>query len=192
MSQSVFSRQSRSSSTASLLLQFFDLSTAVANEMGKDTRCPLARFAPGIDITDHKGILISPCSAEEVLAGGPSAKQPLKASFFSWLQAGVPQLRCLVKQLEKGEASVVNLKKNLERLLDPEDELSDIRSDFVPSEVRDWLASTFTRQRGIMLRRNEDKPRFRSIVHEKSLLAFEGLEKESSLPPSAGWKKREI
>ncbi|XP_034561801.1 calcium/calmodulin-dependent 3',5'-cyclic nucleotide phosphodiesterase 1C [Notolabrus celidotus] len=89
------------------------------------------------------------------------------------------RLRCLVKQLERGEASVVDLKKNLEyaasvlesiyaeearRLMDPEDELSDIQSDSVPSEVRDWLASTFTRQRGLM-RRNEDKPRFRSIVH---------------------------
>uniref|UniRef100_A0A3Q3GQ60 Phosphodiesterase n=1 Tax=Labrus bergylta TaxID=56723 RepID=A0A3Q3GQ60_9LABR len=88
-------------------------------------------------------------------------------------------LRCLVKQLERGEASVGELKKNLEyaasvletlyieetrRLVEPEDELSDIQSDSVPSEVRDWLASTFTRQRGLM-RRNEDKPRFRSIVH---------------------------
>ncbi|XP_072566736.1 dual specificity calcium/calmodulin-dependent 3',5'-cyclic nucleotide phosphodiesterase 1A isoform X5 [Paramormyrops kingsleyae] len=89
-------------------------------------------------------------------------------------------LRCLVKQLERGEASVVDLKKNLEyaasvlesvyieetrRLVDTEDELSDIQSDSVPSEVRDWLASTFTRQMGLMLRRTEEKPRFRSIVH---------------------------
>ncbi|XP_050181147.1 dual specificity calcium/calmodulin-dependent 3',5'-cyclic nucleotide phosphodiesterase 1C isoform X20 [Myiozetetes cayanensis] len=95
-----------------------------------------------------------------------------------------PQPRCLlrslVKQLERGEASVVDLKKNLEyaatvlesvyidetrRLLDTEDELSDIRSDSVPSEVRDWLASTFTRQMGMMLKKTEEKPRFRSIVH---------------------------
>ncbi|XP_062262373.1 dual specificity calcium/calmodulin-dependent 3',5'-cyclic nucleotide phosphodiesterase 1A-like [Platichthys flesus] len=163
--------------------------TIVANEVGKDTHSPLARFArswsqnalcttiaAGIDITDHKGILISPSSAEEVLAGElpyPDAPDAMEKTAL--------RLRCLVKQLERGEASVVNLKKNLEyaasvlehvfndetsrRLLDPEDELSDIRSDFVPSEVRDWLASTFTRQRGIMLRRNEDKPRFRSIVH---------------------------
>ncbi|XP_015710545.1 calcium/calmodulin-dependent 3',5'-cyclic nucleotide phosphodiesterase 1C isoform X7 [Coturnix japonica] len=89
-------------------------------------------------------------------------------------------LRSLVKQLERGEASVVDLKKNLEyaatvlesvyidetrRLLDTEDELSDIQSDSVPSEVRDWLASTFTRQMGMMLKRTEEKPRFRSIVH---------------------------
>lgn len=51
------------------------------------------------------------------------------------------------------------------RLLDTEDELSDIQSDAVPSEVRDWLASTFTRQMGMMLKRSEEKPRFRSIVH---------------------------
>ena len=51
------------------------------------------------------------------------------------------------------------------RLVDTEDELSDIQSESVPSEVRDWLASTFTRQMGLMLRRNEEKPRFRSIVH---------------------------
>ncbi|CAL8279653.1 unnamed protein product [Lota lota] len=89
-------------------------------------------------------------------------------------------LRCLVKQLERGEASLVDLKKNLEyaatvlesvyieetrRLVDTEDELSDIQSESVPSEVRDWLASTFTRQMGLMLRRTEEKPRFRSIVH---------------------------
>ncbi|TRZ17908.1 hypothetical protein HGM15179_009201 [Zosterops borbonicus] len=90
------------------------------------------------------------------------------------------RLRVLVKQLERGEASVVDLKKNLEyaatvlesvyieetsRLLDTEDELSGIQSDSVPSEVRDWLASTFTRQMGMMLKRTEEKPRFRSIVH---------------------------
>uniref|UniRef100_A0A665X475 Phosphodiesterase n=1 Tax=Echeneis naucrates TaxID=173247 RepID=A0A665X475_ECHNA len=90
------------------------------------------------------------------------------------------RLRCLVKQLEKGDASVVDLKKNLEyaalvlenlyieetrRLGDPDEELRDIQSDSVPSEVRDWLASTFTHQRGLLLHHSEDKSRFRSIVH---------------------------
>ncbi|NXW55294.1 PDE1A phosphodiesterase, partial [Eurystomus gularis] len=89
-------------------------------------------------------------------------------------------LRCLVKQLEKGDINVVDLKKNIEyaasvleavyidetrKLLDTEDELSDIQSDSVPLEVRDWLASTFTREMGIAKRRPEEKPKFRSIVH---------------------------
>ncbi|XP_074926172.1 dual specificity calcium/calmodulin-dependent 3',5'-cyclic nucleotide phosphodiesterase 1A isoform X5 [Chelonoidis abingdonii] len=89
-------------------------------------------------------------------------------------------LRCLVKQLEKGDVNVVDLKKNIEyaasvleavyidetrRLLDTEDELSDIQSDSVPLEVRDWLASTFTRKMGMTKRRPEEKPKFRSIVH---------------------------
>ncbi|KAJ8416923.1 hypothetical protein AAFF_G00328010 [Aldrovandia affinis] len=90
------------------------------------------------------------------------------------------RLRCLVKQLEKGEVNVLDLKKNIEyaasvleavyidetrRLLDTEDELSDIQTDSVPMEVRDWLASTFTRKMGVVRRRPEEKPRFRSIVH---------------------------
>ncbi|KYO17748.1 hypothetical protein Y1Q_0011439 [Alligator mississippiensis] len=96
------------------------------------------------------------------------------------LQRPIFRLRCLVKQLEKGDVNVVDLKKNIEyaasvleavyidetrRLLDTEDELSDIQSDSVPLEVRDWLASTFTRKMGMMKRRPEEKPKFRSIVH---------------------------
>ncbi|MGH0160185.1 UNVERIFIED_CONTAM: hypothetical protein FKN15_074592 [Acipenser sinensis] len=50
-------------------------------------------------------------------------------------------------------------------LLDTEDELSDIHSDAVPSEVRDWLASTFTKKMEVARRRPDEKPKFRSIVH---------------------------
>ncbi|XP_027721900.1 calcium/calmodulin-dependent 3',5'-cyclic nucleotide phosphodiesterase 1A isoform X2 [Vombatus ursinus] len=96
------------------------------------------------------------------------------------LQRPIFRLRCLVKQLEKGDINVVDLKKNIEyaasvleavyidetrKLLDTEDELSDIHIDSVPSEVRDWLASTFTRKMGMTKRRPEEKPKFRSIVH---------------------------
>lgn len=141
------------------------------------------------------------------------------------VRACVCRLRCLVKQLEKGEVSVSDLKKNLEyaalvleslyveqtrsgpsssvlslslhmscnavvaplpspqfvfrfstrtpsvfltlhrQLVDPEDELRNFQSDSVPSEVREWLASTFTRQTVLPVRSSEDKPRFRSIVH---------------------------
>ncbi|XP_041817459.1 calcium/calmodulin-dependent 3',5'-cyclic nucleotide phosphodiesterase 1A isoform X2 [Chelmon rostratus] len=162
--------------------------TIVANEAGESNHHPKASFARSqsqnalctavracTGITDHKGILIDPRSTAEILADElPVPDEP------DAMEKTAIRLRCLVKQLERGEASVVDLKKNLEyaasvleslyieetrRMVDPEDELSDIQSDSVPSEVRDWLASTFTRQRGLMLRRNEDKPRFRSIVH---------------------------
>ncbi|XP_053198347.1 dual specificity calcium/calmodulin-dependent 3',5'-cyclic nucleotide phosphodiesterase 1A [Scomber japonicus] len=162
--------------------------TIVANEAGERNRGPLARFArsrsqnalctdviASVGIKERRGTLIDPRSAEEILADElpiPDAPDAMEKT--------VVRLRCLVKQLERGEASVVDLKKNLEyaatvleslyieetrRLVDRDDELSDIQSDSVPSEVRDWLACTFTRQRGLMQRRNEDKPRFRSIVH---------------------------
>ncbi|XP_072566733.1 dual specificity calcium/calmodulin-dependent 3',5'-cyclic nucleotide phosphodiesterase 1C isoform X2 [Paramormyrops kingsleyae] len=162
--------------------------TIVANEAGETNRRPLARFArsksqnalwnaitAGIGINDKRGILIDPRNPEEILADElPAVDSP------DAMEKTAIRLRCLVKQLERGEASVVDLKKNLEyaasvlesvyieetrRLVDTEDELSDIQSDSVPSEVRDWLASTFTRQMGLMLRRTEEKPRFRSIVH---------------------------
>ncbi|XP_019727503.1 calcium/calmodulin-dependent 3',5'-cyclic nucleotide phosphodiesterase 1A [Hippocampus comes] len=51
------------------------------------------------------------------------------------------------------------------RLLDPEDDLSELPAESVPREVRDWLACTFSRKMGVAKRRPEEKPRFRSIVH---------------------------
>ncbi|NXE56573.1 PDE1B phosphodiesterase, partial [Casuarius casuarius] len=86
----------------------------------------------------------------------------------------------MVKQLETGEVNIEELKRNLEytaslleavyidetrQILDTEDELQEMRSDAVPSEVRDWLASTFTQQTRAKGRRSEEKPKFRSIVH---------------------------
>ncbi|KAM5271374.1 dual specificity calcium/calmodulin-dependent 3',5'-cyclic nucleotide phosphodiesterase 1C isoform 2-T2 [Ctenodactylus gundi] len=166
--------------------------TIVANETGDKNVRPLARFSRSksqnclwnsfidgltgnVKEKPRPTIVHDPRPPEEILADElPQLDSPealVKTSF---------RLRSLVKQLERGEASVVDLKKNLEyaatvlesvyidetrRLLDTEDELSDIQSDAVPSEVRDWLASTFTRQMGMMLRRSEEKPRFKSIVH---------------------------
>ncbi|XP_019364547.1 PREDICTED: calcium/calmodulin-dependent 3',5'-cyclic nucleotide phosphodiesterase 1C isoform X2 [Gavialis gangeticus] len=166
--------------------------TIVANETGDKNARPLSRFARSksqnclwntiiggltgnLKERPKPTIISDPRPPEEILADElPPVDSPealVKTSF---------RLRSLVKQLERGEASVVDLKKNLEyaatvlesvyidetrRLLDTEDELSDIQSDSVPSEVRDWLASTFTRQMGMMLKRSEEKPRFRSIVH---------------------------
>ncbi|XP_032546395.1 calcium/calmodulin-dependent 3',5'-cyclic nucleotide phosphodiesterase 1C isoform X2 [Chiroxiphia lanceolata] len=166
--------------------------TIVANETGVKHPQPLSLFSrsksqkclwnttvggltSNLKERPKSTIINDPRPPDEILADElPPVDSPealVKTSF---------RLRSLVKQLERGEASVVDLKKNLEyaatvlesvyidetrRLLDTEDELSDIQSDSVPSEVRDWLASTFTRQMGMMLKRTEEKPRFRSIVH---------------------------
>ncbi|XP_067308845.1 dual specificity calcium/calmodulin-dependent 3',5'-cyclic nucleotide phosphodiesterase 1A isoform X1 [Pseudorasbora parva] len=167
-------------------------SATVANEDGETNSRPLARFARSKSqsalwntLTAGTGkkekfrverdIPDDPRRIEEILADELPATDVPEAT-----EKTAVRLRCLVKQLERGEASLVDLKKNLEyaatvlesvyieetrRLVDTEDELSDIQSDSVPSEVRDWLASTFTRQMGLMLRRTEEKPRFRSIVH---------------------------
>ncbi|XP_051879469.1 dual specificity calcium/calmodulin-dependent 3',5'-cyclic nucleotide phosphodiesterase 1A isoform X2 [Pristis pectinata] len=120
------------------------------------------------------------CSSLEFLKPDNPEKMWIRLQGLQNYKNTSQRLRCLVKQLEKGEINVTDLKKNIEyaasvleavyidetrRLLDTEDELSDIQSDSVPSEVRDWLASTFTRKMGVMRRRPAEKPRFRSIVH---------------------------
>ncbi|CAH2224655.1 calcium calmodulin-dependent 3, 5 -cyclic nucleotide phosphodiesterase 1B isoform X1 [Pelobates cultripes] len=115
--------------------------------------------------------LLEACTSPFELKSAPSKKMWVKLRAL---------LKYMVKQLENGEVNIVELKKNLEytaslleavyidetrQILDTEDELPEIRSDAVPSEVRDWLASTFTQQTRSSGRRSEEKPRFRSIVH---------------------------
>ncbi|XP_055915878.1 dual specificity calcium/calmodulin-dependent 3',5'-cyclic nucleotide phosphodiesterase 1 isoform X3 [Eupeodes corollae] len=51
------------------------------------------------------------------------------------------------------------------RLADEDDELSEVQPDAVPPEVREWLASTFTRQLATTRKRNDEKPKFRSVAH---------------------------
>ncbi|KAM7379988.1 hypothetical protein PAMP_003318 [Pampus punctatissimus] len=90
------------------------------------------------------------------------------------------RLKGVLEQMDRGIVDLQELRSNLElaavmldavytdetkRLLDTEDELSDLQVESVPSEVRDWLACTFSRRMGMAKRRPEEKPRFRSIVH---------------------------
>eukprot|EP00102_Acyrthosiphon_pisum_P024648 XP_016661858.1 PREDICTED: calcium/calmodulin-dependent 3',5'-cyclic nucleotide phosphodiesterase 1C isoform X3 [Acyrthosiphon pisum] len=92
------------------------------------------------------------------------------------------RLRCLLRHLRKGEISAEVLHKNLffaakvleSAFLDEEqmrlaaeedDELSEVQPDAVPQEVRDWLASTFTRQMACTRRKGEEKPKFKSVAH---------------------------
>ncbi|KAM4608736.1 dual specificity calcium/calmodulin-dependent 3',5'-cyclic nucleotide phosphodiesterase 1A [Polymixia lowei] len=90
------------------------------------------------------------------------------------------RLRVVLGQVDQGLVDLEEIRRNLEqaaslleavytdqtrRLLDTEDELSDLQAESVPSEVRDWLASTFSRKMGTAKRGPEEKPRFRSIVH---------------------------
>ncbi|MEQ2207186.1 Calcium/calmodulin-dependent 3',5'-cyclic nucleotide phosphodiesterase 1A [Xenoophorus captivus] len=79
---------------------------------------------------------------------------------------GVVDLQELRRNLELAAAMLDSVYTDeTRRLLDTEDELSDLQAESVPSEVRDWLACTFSRKMGVAKRRPEEKPRFRSIVH---------------------------
>ena len=50
-------------------------------------------------------------------------------------------------------------------MADEDDELSEVQPDAVPAEVREWLASTFTRQLATTRKKKDDKPKFRSVAH---------------------------
>ncbi|KAF6214926.1 hypothetical protein GE061_009671 [Apolygus lucorum] len=54
---------------------------------------------------------------------------------------------------------------SVRRLADEDDELSEVQPDAVPPEVREWLASTFTRQLGTTRRKSDEKPKFKSVAH---------------------------
>uniref|UniRef100_A0A8C1G0S7 Phosphodiesterase n=1 Tax=Cyprinus carpio TaxID=7962 RepID=A0A8C1G0S7_CYPCA len=117
--------------------------TIVANETGESSARPLARFARsksqnalwnaitagiGIKDKDKRGILIDPRSPEEILADDlPSVDSP------DAMEKTAIRLRCLVKQLERGEASVVDLKKNLE-----------YAASVLESHVDTWSFDVFT------------------------------------------------
>ena len=43
--------------------------------------------------------------------------------------------------------------------------MSEVQPDAVPPEVREWLASTFTRQLVTTRKRTDEKPKFRTVAH---------------------------
>ncbi|KAM4613660.1 dual specificity calcium/calmodulin-dependent 3',5'-cyclic nucleotide phosphodiesterase 1B-like isoform 2-T2 [Polymixia lowei] len=96
------------------------------------------------------------------------------------LQIPISRLRSMLKQLEEKDVDFEEIKKNLDftaslleavyldgtrQSLDSEDDLQQLHSDGVPSEVTDWLAATFTQRARRTTRRSDEKPKFRSIVH---------------------------
>ncbi|XP_008406727.1 calcium/calmodulin-dependent 3',5'-cyclic nucleotide phosphodiesterase 1B isoform X3 [Poecilia reticulata] len=97
----------------------------------------------------------------------------------TWMMT-LERLRSMLKQIEEKDVDFEEIKKNLDftaslleavyldgsrQCLETEDDLQQLQSDGVPSEVTDWLASTFTQRIRRPLRRSDEKPKFRSIVH---------------------------
>ncbi|XP_076845468.1 dual specificity calcium/calmodulin-dependent 3',5'-cyclic nucleotide phosphodiesterase 1B-like isoform X2 [Brachyhypopomus gauderio] len=95
-------------------------------------------------------------------------------------KSSIMLLKCMISHIEESNVDYEQLKKNLEytaslleavvidgtrQTLDMEDHLQQFKADRVPSEVQDWLASTFMQRASRPIRYPEEKPRFRSIVH---------------------------
>lgn len=92
------------------------------------------------------------------------------------------RLKNLLGKLQNEEPGKEYLVRNLEYVIrildvvfldetksvcDDEDELNKVETEAVPTEVRDWLAMTFTRPTTVTTKRqaNENKPKFRSVAN---------------------------
>ncbi|XP_044597165.1 calcium/calmodulin-dependent 3',5'-cyclic nucleotide phosphodiesterase 1-like, partial [Cotesia glomerata] len=89
------------------------------------------------------------------------------------------RLRLILEQLDQNEVPLHTLKFTVQYAVsvletifkrdtklsgEEDDELSAVQPNAVPTEVRDWLTSTFTRQLANVKRRKEDKPKFRAVA----------------------------
>ncbi|XP_046631047.1 calcium/calmodulin-dependent 3',5'-cyclic nucleotide phosphodiesterase 1A-like isoform X3 [Daphnia pulicaria] len=119
----------------------------------------------------HVGIVEDETPMEIASATVPSSEICENASL---------RLKCLLRLLDKGEVRPEVMQKNLKlaiqvldavyideagrRTPEEDDDLSEVRADAVPPEVRAWLASTFTRQISSHRKPGEEKPKFRSVA----------------------------
>lgn len=119
----------------------------------------------------HVGIIEDEPPIEMAAAAVPSSEVCENASL---------RLKCLLRLLDKGEVRPEVMQKNLKlaiqvldavyideagrRTPEEDDDLSEVRADAVPPEVRAWLASTFTRQISSHRKPGEEKPKFRSVA----------------------------
>ncbi|XP_045513179.1 calcium/calmodulin-dependent 3',5'-cyclic nucleotide phosphodiesterase 1 isoform X1 [Pieris brassicae] len=107
--------------------------------------------------TLQKNIQYAAKVLEAVYIDETKVKQPLdQPRQPTTLQMRRLRTPCWASSVEKHEAK---------RLADEDDELSEVQPDAVPPEVREWLASTFTRQLATAKRKSDEKPKFRSVAH---------------------------
>ncbi|XP_047479864.1 LOW QUALITY PROTEIN: calcium/calmodulin-dependent 3',5'-cyclic nucleotide phosphodiesterase 1-like [Penaeus chinensis] len=97
------------------------------------------------------------------------AADVLESVYLDEARCEEPQDRAITISLEppsrKSRRVTSNDKSSRRQVGDEEDELSEVEPDAVPQEVREWLASTFTRQLSTSRRKTDEKPRFRSVAN---------------------------
>ncbi|XP_076374227.1 dual specificity calcium/calmodulin-dependent 3',5'-cyclic nucleotide phosphodiesterase 1A-like [Tachypleus tridentatus] len=81
------------------------------------------------------------------------------------LQHGEVPMNVIQKSLQYAASVLETVTTSESKQLVDEDDLSEVQPDAVPDEVRDWLATTFTRHATAQRRRGDDKPRFRSVAN---------------------------
>uniref|UniRef100_A0A1I8F421 PDEase_I_N domain-containing protein n=1 Tax=Macrostomum lignano TaxID=282301 RepID=A0A1I8F421_9PLAT len=105
-----------------------------------------------------------------------AGSEPLSGLMYNSLQKApsTQYAASLWKKTQNKELLVQNLRYAVQvleavyedetkRLCNEDDDLPEVSPNEVPSEVRDWLASTFTRSQ-TSLKQNKEKPHFRSVA----------------------------
>ncbi|KAF5403656.1 Phosphodiesterase [Paragonimus heterotremus] len=116
---------------------------------------------------------------------GEYARVPTDTDYFhaahtpEAMRAAYTRMRQLYEAIEQDRVGKATLLKNLHysitvmeasyiaerrRIREEEEDLSEAATEYVPNEVRDWLASTFTRTQPIV-GIGDQKPRFRSVAN---------------------------
>ncbi|KAF8570443.1 hypothetical protein P879_01545 [Paragonimus westermani] len=116
---------------------------------------------------------------------GEYARIPTDTDYFhaahtpEAMRAAYTRMRQLYEAIEQDRVGKATLLKNLHytitvmeasyiaerrRIREEEEDLSEAATEYVPNEVRDWLASTFTRTQPIV-GIGDQKPRFRSVAN---------------------------
>ncbi|XP_066966855.1 dual specificity calcium/calmodulin-dependent 3',5'-cyclic nucleotide phosphodiesterase 1A-like isoform X2 [Macrobrachium rosenbergii] len=98
------------------------------------------------------------------------AAEVLESTFLDDSRCEEPQDRAITISLEpsstrKFKKASARDKSSRRQVGEEDDELSEVEPDAVPQEVREWLASTFTRQLSTARRRTDEKPKFRSVAN---------------------------
>ncbi|XP_039279824.1 calcium/calmodulin-dependent 3',5'-cyclic nucleotide phosphodiesterase 1 [Nilaparvata lugens] len=148
---------------------------SVSEEVLKDVDLETENLPP-IDTPDacDKAALRLRCLLKQLRGGEISADvlqknleyaaKVLEAVFIDETKSLVSQNSVTTDQLDSGDKTL-RPKIRSRRLADEDDELSEVQPDAVPQEVREWLASTFTRQLATTRRKNDEKPKFKSVAH---------------------------
>ncbi|CAL8082021.1 unnamed protein product, partial [Calicophoron daubneyi] len=154
-----------------------DVPLRTAGPLISDAELDSICAATGVSVSFYKNL--ANCSLGEYSRIPTDTDYMQTSSTPESLRACYVRMRQIYEMVEEDRIGKATLLKNLhysimvmetayvaekKRIREEEEDLSEAATEFVPDEVRDWLASTFTRTQPIV-GIGDQKPRFRSVAN---------------------------